>query len=318
MIDMLKKIETKENLTVQKKKNLKERCQRCGKGSTVTDPETGELFCSKCGYVMSERIENSGPEWRSFADDSGSKGRTGDKVSLSRHDMGLSTKIDPSNKDATGKALSTPMKITIGRLRIWDSRSQSKPADRSAKIAFSELHKLKDKLSISDAVVEKTAYLYRKALEKKLVRGRSISAMLGAALYAACREADTTRTLKDFSEVMNIKKGDLAVCYRKLVNELGLKIPVVDSVQCVPRISSRIGMSEKTKRMGIEIIRKANSERVSEGKNPMSIAATALYLASVVNGETYSQKDIAQAANITEVTIRNRIRDLKKFSSVYK
>ncbi len=303
---------------VQKKKNFKERCQRCGKGTTVTDSETGELICGKCGYVMSERTENSGPEWRSFFDDSSSKGRTGDKVSLSRHDMGLATIIDPANKDATGKALSTSMKMTIGRLRLWDSRSQSKPADKNTKIAFSELHKIKDKLSISDAVVEKTAYLYRKALERKLPRGRSISAMLGSALYAACREAGTTRTLKDISEVMNIKKGDLAACYRLLVNELGLKIPVVDSVQCVPRISSKIGMSEKTKRMGIEIIRKANSEKISEGKNPMTIAATALYLASVANGETVTQKDIAQAANITEVTIRNRIRDLKKFSSVYK
>ena len=296
----------------------KERCQRCGKGTTVTDSDTGELFCSKCGYVMSERMENSGPEWRSFSDDSANRGRTGDKISLSRHDMGLATQIDPINKDATGKFLSTSMKMTISRLRIWDNRSQSKPADRNVKIAFSELHKIKDKLSLSDSVVEKAAYLYRKALEKKLVRGRSISAMMGSALYAACREAGTTRTLKDISEVMNIKKGDLAVCYRLLVKELGLKIPVVDSVQCVPRISSMIGMSEKTKRMGIEIIRKANSEKISEGKNPMAIAATALYLASVANGEIFTQKDIAQAANITEVTIRNRIKDLKKLSSVYK
>ena len=123
----------------------KERCQRCGKGEIVTDTESGEIFCSMCGYVMTERMENSGPEWRSFSDDSTNRGRTGDKISLSRHDMGLATQIDPVNKDATGKGLSAPMKMTISRLRIWDSRSQSKPIDRNVKIAFSELHKIKDK-----------------------------------------------------------------------------------------------------------------------------------------------------------------------------
>ncbi len=289
---------------------IKQSCLRCGKTALITDTETGEIFCGGCGFVLSEKLQESGPEWRSFSDANINRRRTGDGTSLAIHDQGLSTVINPTNRDATGKPLSSSMKKTLKRLRTWDSRSQSQPIDRNLKQAFSELYRVKDKLVLSDSVVEKAAYIYRKALEKKMVRGRSISSMIGSALYAACREVETPRTLKEIAEIMNIKKGDLAACYRKLVHELDLKIPVADSVQNVARIASKIGISEKTKRYSIQILRKAEENKISAGKNPMSLAATALYISCVKNGENHSQRDLAEAANITEVTIRNRSKGL--------
>ncbi len=204
------------------------------------------------------------------------------------------------------------MKTTLKRLRTWDSRSQNERKEKNFRQAFSELNRLKDKLAISDAVVEKAAYIYRKALDKNLVRGRSISGMIGSALYAACREVETPRTLKEVAETTNIKKKDLARCYRLLVKELDLKMPVVDSVQNVARIASKIGISEKTKRYAIEILRKAKENKTSSGKNPMGLAAAALYLSCAKNGENKSQLDLAGAANITEVTIRNRCKGLRE------
>ncbi len=289
---------------------IKESCLRCGKKALITDVETGEIFCGGCGFVLSERVDNSGPERRSFPDDRINKERTGVGTSLTIHDQGLSTVINPTNRDATGKPLSSSMKKTLNRLRTWDSRSQSQPIDRNLKQAFSELYRVKDKLVLSDSVVEKAAYIYRKALEKKMVRGRSISSMIGSALYAACREVETPRTLKEIAEIMNIKKGDLAACYRKLVHELDLKIPVADSVQNVARIASKIGISEKTKRYSIQILRKAEENKISAGKNPMSLAATALYISCLKMGENHTQRDLAEAANVTEVTIRNRYKGL--------
>jgi len=149
-----------------------------------TDEVTGEQFCAKCGYVISEKSQASGPEWRSFQKDGGSDpARTGAPTSLTMSDMGLSTVINPLNKDASGKPLSTSMRSTIERLRTWDSRSQvHESADRNLRQALSELNKLKDKLAISANVLEKAAYIYRKAMEKNLVRGRSISAMIAASL----------------------------------------------------------------------------------------------------------------------------------------
>ena len=288
-------------------------CFRCGKNSLLTDEDTGEQFCGKCGYVVTEKIQATGPEWRSFQKDGGSDPtRTGAPSSLTIHDMGLSTVINPQNRDATGKPLTAAMKSTIERLRTWDNRSQvHEPVDRNLRQALSELNKLKDKVAISANVLEKAAYLYRKALEKKLVRSRSISAMIAASLYAACRDTETPRTLKDIADAANVKRKDISRCYRLLHNELDLKMPVVDSVQCIARISSKLKISEKTKRYAIKVLQDAQERKESAGKDPMGLAATALYLSCVQNGVSITQRDLAEAAGVTEVTIRNRYKGLK-------
>jgi transcription initiation factor TFIIB len=173
------------------------------------------------------------------------------------------------------------------------------------------LLKMKEKLSLSEAIVEKAAYIYRKALEKKLVRGRSILALIAASLYAACRESGTPRTIKEVSDAIDIRRGDLAASYRMLLQELELKMPVVDSVQCIARIASQIGLSEKTKRYAMKILKKAEQDQSSSGKDPMGLAASALYLAGLKLGEKISQKQVAVASGVTEVTIRNRCKGLK-------
>jgi transcription initiation factor TFIIB len=292
-------------------------CLRCGKNSLLTDDVTGEQFCSKCGYVVSEKSQESGPEWRSFQKDGGADpARTGAPSSLMIHDMGLSTVINPLNKDASGKPLSTSMKSTIERLRTWDSRSQvHEPVDRNLRQALSDLNKLKDKVSVPANVLEKAAYIYRKALEKKLVRGRSISAMIAASLYAACRDTETPRTLKDIADSANVKRKDIARCYRLLHHELELKMPVVDSIQCIARISSKLEISEKTKRYAVKVLKEAQERKESAGKDPMGLAATALYLSCVKNGVSITQRDLAEAAGVTEVTIRNRYKGLKTDST---
>ena len=289
-------------------------CLRCRKNSMMTDNVTGEKFCGSCGYVDSGVIVDSGQEWRSFTqDEHGNKARAGAPTSLTMHDMGLATVINPLNRDATGKPLTASMRTTIERLRTWDSRSQMHDAsDRNFRQAFSELNTLKDKLSLSDSVIEKAAYLYRKAIDKKLVRGRSISGMIGSALYAACRDTSIPRTIKDVADVSNIKRKDIARCYRLLVKELDLKMPVTDSIQCVARIASKIDISEKTKRHAISVLKTAQKNEESAGKDPMGLAAAALYLSCVKNGEAKTQRDIAEAANVTEVTIRNRYKGLKE------
>ncbi|MEK0339914.1 MAG: TFIIB-type zinc ribbon-containing protein, partial [Nitrosopumilus sp.] len=180
----------------------------------LTDNVSGERFCSKCGYVVSEELQDSGPEWRSFSKEGGTDPtRTGAPTTLTIHDRGLSTIINPINKDSSGKPLTSAMKSTIERLRTWDSRSKvHESSDRNLRQALSQLSTLKDKLSLSDNVIEKSAYIYRKALEKGLVRGRSISALIAAALYAACRDTETPRTLKDVADAGNIKKKDISRC----------------------------------------------------------------------------------------------------------
>ena len=290
------------------------KCPSCGNKKIVTDQNTGELFCSKCGIVISDKIIDTSAEWRSFSNEGGTDPtRTGAPTSLTMHDRGLSTIIGAVNKDASGKPLSTSMKSSIERLRTWDSRSQTNSsADRNLRQALNEMSKLKDKLSLSDTVIQKSAYIYRKALEKKLVRGRSIQGLVAACLYAACRNTETPRTLQDISNGMNVRKKDIARCYRLIFRELELKMPVVDPIKGVSRIASVAELSEKTKRKAIQILNQAKDSGLVAGKDPMGIAAASLYLACITTGEIKSQKEISIASGITEVTIRNRCAGLRK------
>ena len=289
------------------------KCPSCGYKKMVTDQNTGELFCGKCGFVVTEKISDTGAEWRSFSNDESNRTRVGAGTSLTMHDMGLSTIIGKANKDATGKPLSSGVKSSIERLRTWDSRSQAhSSADRNLRQALNEMDKLKDKLALTNAVVEKAAYIYRKAMERKLVRGRSIQGLVAACLYASCRNTETPRTLDDIANGINIRRKDVARCYRLIFRELDLKMPVVDPVKGVSRIASIAGLSEKSKRKAIAILNEAKNEGIVAGKDPMGIAAAALYLACISLGESKSQKEISIASGVTEVTIRNRCAGLRK------
>ena len=290
-----------------------QRCPSCGKQKMVNDDNSGELFCAICGFVVNDKLEDTGAEWRSFSDGDNNRARVGAGTSLTMHDMGLSTIIGPSNKDSTGKPLSAGMKSSIQRLRIWDSRTQAhSSADRNLRQALNEMDKLKDKLALGDAVIEKAAYIYRKAMDKKLVRGRSIHGLVAACLYAACRNTETPRSLDDIAQGINIRRKDVARCYRLIFRELELKMPVVDPIKTVSRIASIADLSEKTKRKAIEILKQAKEIGMAAGKDPMGIAAAALYLSCISNGETKSQKEISIASGVTEVTIRNRCAGLRQ------
>ncbi|MEW6044832.1 MAG: TFIIB-type zinc ribbon-containing protein [Thermoproteota archaeon] len=293
-------------------KHANKKFEGCGEHILVCDEEHGELFCARCGCVIQEKIAAEGPEWRTL-DSAANKSRIGDGSYLSKHDMGLSTVIGPTNKDVTGKPLSANMRSTIERLRMWDNRSQAhNAADRNLRKAFSELLALKEKLGLSDAIVEDTAYIYRKAHEKKLIRGRPISAFICAALYAACRDSETPRTIKDIQSASAVKSKQINKCYRQLVEGLDMRMPVVDPVQCVSVIANKVGTSEKTKRLAASIFVEYEKTGNASGKSPMAVAATAVYLAAVQNGESFTQRQVARAASITEVTIRNRTNSMRK------
>ena len=289
-------------------------CSLCNsQDQTVTDPESGEIICRSCGHVISEKALETQAEWRAFTtDEVNDRSRTGMPTSLARHDKGLATIIGRANKDASGQVLDAAMRTTMERLRTWDFRTQAHTStDRNLRQAFEHLDKLKDKLGLSDAIIEKTAYIYRKAQENGMVRGRTINSVLAASLYIACRELEVSRTLKDIAAISNIKRKELARMYRLMFFKLDVKIPMVDPLKCIAKISNKINLSEKTKRQAIIIMSDVTKKEISAGKDPMGIAATVLYLSCLKNDEYRSQIDIASAAGVTEVTIRNRFKDLK-------
>ena len=289
-------------------------CSTCNTDQTaITDPESGEIVCSKCGLVISEKIEDyAHQERRAYSmQEADERARTGARTSLAFHDMGLSTIIGKANKDASGQLLNSAMCSSMEKLRIWDSRIHvNSSEDRSLRRAFHHLNTLRDKLGLSDTLVEKSAYLYRKAQERGLIRGRTVDGIMTAAVYIACRETGTPKSLEDISIVSNLKRKDITRCYRRLVFDLDIKIPIVDPMKCIVKVANKLGLSEKTKHKAMNLMTYAIKMEINAGKIPMGLAATVLYASCMKTGENVSQTNIAEASGVTEVTIRNRFKDL--------
>ena len=299
-------------MTIQKIEEIESTCNNCNASRLVSDDVNGEIACSSCGCVISEYFEDRGIEHGSLSDGSDNR-RTGAGLSLKMHDKGLSTIIGVQNKDSVGKPLSANIANTFGRLRKWDNRSQIKSsADKSLRSALQDLGTVQSKLGLSDTVIERASLFYRKASEKNLIRGRTVKGIAGACLYAACRDLEHTRTLKEIAQHLGIGRKDLAKSYRKIFRELGFVVSIADPVKSINKIASRVGVKEKTIRKAVHVLDLAQDAGIVAGKNPEIIAATAIYAACMLTGENKSQHKIAIAENTSTVSIRNRILEFRE------
>ncbi|NAL78444.1 transcription initiation factor IIB [Nitrososphaera sp. AFS] len=288
-------------------------CPLCKQPNTIiADPKSTDIVCSKCGMVLSDNADTR-LEWQAIDKDrmqaSTRTGTgTGPLLSLARYNMGLSTSIGNKDIDANENQIKPTMLYTMRRLRTWDLRTQSN--NYYFMVALRQLDTLKDKLGLSDAIVEKAAYIFRKAHEKGIIRGRSTIAVLAAVVYIACRQMDAPRTLDEIALTSNIKRKLISKCYRELVFELELRLPAIDNKKCIVRVANKANISEKTKYKAMNLMSEVVKRGISTGKDPMGLAAAVLYASCVMNGEQKSQVDLANAAQITQVTIRNRFKDL--------
>lgn len=287
------------------------KCGYCGKSKVIEIDH--EVICKTCGIVLQNIENNLGND--EFTNDINDR-RTGAPTSLTMHDRGLSTVINSANKDVTGKPLSNANRAMVQRLRTWDSRSQINEAQaRVLREAMHVLNNIINKLSLPDTLGEKAAYIYRKANDKKLVRGRSVTMMVVACVYASCRELGIHRTLKEMAIVSNVKRKDIARCFRLLTKELDLKPQVMTPEICVTKVATLCGVNGKVTNRALKIIRMAQEIEETAGKDPIGLAAAAVYLAAVQYNVDITQRNIAIRAEITEVTIRNRAKGLREMLS---
>jgi transcription initiation factor TFIIB len=300
--------------TPKPNQRLAEKCPECASKNLVHDYDSGETICGDCGLVLYEQMLDKGPEWRAFTQqEKASRSRVGMPTSYSIHDKGLSTTISQIDRDAFGRKLPLSTRLQMWRLRKWQIRSRvHSSTDRNLAQAMAELERLSSKVNISAPIKEKAAVIYRKALDKTLVRGRSINAIAAAALYAACRKSGSPKTLSEISEASLVNKKDVARCYRLLLQKLDFHMPISDPLTYVSKIAEKNGVSGKTQGTAIAILRDAKQKRFSAGKDPIGMAAAALYIACLQNNEKVTQKDIAEASGVTEVTVRNRYKALKQ------
>jgi transcription initiation factor TFIIB len=286
-------------------------CPECT-GSLVTDEEHGETVCADCGLVVEEDEIDRGPEWRAFdSSERDSKSRVGAPTTQMMHDKGLSTNIGWQNKDAYGRTLSSRQREKMQRLRTWNERFRTRNSkERNLKQALGEIDRMASALGLPENVRETASVIYRRALSDDLLPGRSIEGVATAALYAAARQAGTPRSLDEIATVSRVEKMELTRTYRYVVRELKLEIQPADPEQYVPRFASELDLSEEATRQARDLLRSSRAAGVHSGKSPVGLAAAAVYAAALLTNETVTQSEVSEVANISEVTIRNRYKEL--------
>ena len=285
-------------------------CPKCGGTQIIRDADAGEEVCSQCGLVISNMVD-SGAEWRAFEFSEMGRSRAGQALTPSLWDQGMSTSFN-CLRDGTGRPLKLEAIDKMYRLKKYDNRSKvNDTQSRNLSIAMAELSRLSTTIHLPENAKNNAALLYRKALNKDLIRGRSIDSFVAACVYATCRMHGIPRPLKTIASESRRDVGDVARTYRLLLTELGLKMPVNESEKFVPGIASKLALKRATEQQAVEILREAKARQELSGKDPRGLAAAALYLSCLRNQDKRTQKDVAEAAGTTEVTLRNRVKGLE-------
>jgi len=291
-----------------------QRCPECGSKRLMSDHRCAEIVCMACGFVIAAKIADRGPEWRAFTSEQRAKRtRVGAPLTYTIHDKGLSTIIDWHDRDGRGKSLSYGQKAQMYRLRKWHRRIRvSDATERNLTFALSEMSKIGNNLNLPKNILETASVIYRKALKERVIRGRSIQGITAAAIYLACRQCKLLRTLDEIAQASNMNKKEVGRNYRFLIKKLDYSIPLVKPSRYIAKISSQLTMQGKTEELAHKILAAAKELKLTSGRGPMGMAAAASYIASVLSGERTTQREIAEMAQVTEVTIRNRYKELVK------
>jgi len=300
-----------------KKENIQQppriqRCPECGSNRLMRDYECAEIVCMGCGFVVAAKLADQGPEWRAFDDEQRAKrARAGAPLTFTIHDKGLSTMIDWHDRDVYGKRLAPGQKAQIYRLRKWQRRIRvSDATERNLAFALSEISKIANNLNLPKNILETASVIYRKAVKERLIRGRSIQGVTAAAIYVACRQCGVARTLDEIAQASTVNKKEVGRSYRFLIKELNYFIPPLKPSQYITKFSNQLTMQGKVEEIAHKILAAAKELKLTSGRGPTGIAAAASYIASVLTGERKTQREIAEIAQVTEVTIRNRYKEL--------
>ncbi|MFP9193852.1 transcription initiation factor IIB [Natrialbaceae archaeon A-CW1-1] len=286
-------------------------CPECDSTTLARSSDGSEISCEKCGLILEEETIDRGPEWRAFnAAERDNKSRVGAPTTQTMHDKGLTTTIDWKNQDAYGRSLSSEKRSQMNRLRKWQERIRTKDAgERNLQFALSETDRMASALGVPRSVREVASVLYRRALEEDLIRGRSIEGVSTSTLYAACRMEGIPRSLDEVAAVSRVDRMEIGRTYRYISKELGLEMQPVDPKKYVPRFCSELELPDEVQSKANEIIDTTTEKGMLSGKSPTGYAAAAIYAAALLCNKKKTQREVANVAQVTEVTIRNRYQE---------
>ena len=279
-------------------------CPECG-----GRPErgNGETVCGDCGLVLSSDHIDHGPEWRSFADDDTDPKRTGAPLTRSRHDKGLSTEIGRSTRVKGRK------RKRLARMRRQHNRARiATKRDRNQVYAFTEIRRLTGSLSLPERIRDHACSLFDSAQSEDLLRGRSLEGFAAACVYAACRVAGVSRTVDEVADAAKATRGEQTAAYDAINRELGLPVGPIDPAEYLPRFASKLDLDDAVERRAREYVAAAADRGISTGRNPGGVAAACLYTAGRDVGAGLTQREAADVADVTPVTLRSTYQALRK------
>jgi transcription initiation factor TFIIB len=288
-------------------------CPECGGTHLTEDYDHGELICEVCGLVLQDNIIDQGADWNAYdSEDKAKKERNGAPMTYTRHDKGLSTEISWNDRDSNGRVLSRHNRTKFYRLRKLHRISKtSTTRDYNIARALMDIKKQAYKMGLPKDVIETAAFVYRKAHNNNVTRGRSIACISAASIYIACRQCHLPRTLDEVSKVFELRRRDVSRTYNCMMRLLKINIPLATPQAYISRFCGQLGLNGVTQTRVKELLSIANEKGLTCGRSPVAIVGALIYIASLQTHEKRTQAEIANIANVTEVTIRNRYKELK-------
>ena len=288
------------------------KCPECSSRNLDHDDTRGEVVCMDCGLVLEDDVIDQGAEWRVFSPEQGDqRSRTGAPMNKMMHDKGLSTDLDWQNKDYSGKAVAPKMRSQLYRMRKWQRRARTSNAqERNLSIALAEIDRICSRMELPKITREEAATVYRKCVENRLVRGRSIEGVSAASIYIACRLHNVPRTLDEVSTSARTGRKEIGRTARFVIRELKIRIQAPRPQDYVPRFCSELGLPPNVEARALEFVDEICRLELDSGKGPVGIAASSIYIAGIMCNHHRTQREVSEAAGVTEVTIRNRYKEI--------
>ena len=286
-------------------------CPVCG-NLLIGDSEKGEQVCPTCGYVTVAPAD-SGPEWKAMdLEEKNRRVRVGSPTTLALHDLGLSTEISRTMRDSHGKYLDPAMRATVEKMRKWQSRTRTiNSEERGLSNVLSKISELCESLNLPDNVAETAAQIYRTSAKMKVAKSKSILGMTAATVYLACRKCGVSRTLKEVARAAGMEKGSVARYFRLVLKEVEKDyVPPPSVEKYISKLINMAKIDPRVEHLALTLSRKTSDSKISSGKAPAGLAAAYVYLSSVMVGEHLPQREVAEFAEVTEVTVRNRCREI--------
>ena len=282
------------------------RCPECESINLVHDDQVGEIICRDCGLLIEEKMVDTGQDAGGQFDKSEKKGRGGAPISRQKFDQGLTTTV---GEISDIYRLESGQTRKFLRLKKWQERV-STSIERNLRLAMAELRRVSSFLTLPSVVRDEAARVYQFVIQRGLVRGRSMESVIAACIYAACRSYNIPRTLDEIATASDVARKEIGRTYRFIIRKLGIKVKPSSPKDYISRFSSILNLSPRAQNEALKILRKADISELTSGRGPAGIAAAALYVSALMNDEKKTQREVADVAGITEVTIRNRYKEL--------